>query len=170
MFFGCNNLCFGATFPEGVDRDSNVSLCSNRRSHIRITDKDCPKKLPIPTDKTGLGELIVNINKNLKLSSSHFEFRIINPDEKPIRNDKYVRYILQIYDSRFKTTVFHELYLIISINIDEETVMFIKASNTLIHVNMPDWILIENAFRTAGFIVNLENPVIERPVVCNSMK
>jgi len=161
MFFGCFNLCLNSSRIDNIireDNDENVALFpNNKKSIIKIIDRECSNKLPIPTDKEGLAKLIKQINSNFKsIADTHYEFRITNPNEPAIRNDSYVRYKLEVYNTKIGM-VQYDLYLIISIDITNNTTIFLKSAHNLVKMNMSDWMLLENIFRTCGFIAILEN-------------
>ena len=50
----------------------------------------------------------------------------------------------------------YELYLIVFIDAENETVFYIKSSQNVIQLKMPDWLLIENIFRSAGYIAIID--------------
>lgn len=181
MFVGCFNLCHKKSGYDDADLrfertggDGAVGLLNKKHSILKITDKDSPnQKLAGPNDKSAMEKWLAYINRSVKtVSGIPLEFRILNPNEPPIRNEKYVRYRLDIYDTKTGNCRW-ELYLIVVEDINGQVIYYIKNFRDIRGVSEPDWILLENIMRSAGYSTTIqtknEKPIFLPVAVANAM-
>jgi hypothetical protein len=153
MFVGCFNLCF--QYPRLEKDEEQHSLFSKKYSALRMIENDSPLKLVHPGDKEAMEKWLVSINRSIKaVSGLSLEFRILNPNEEPIRNGTYVRYRLQIFDLKTGKPRW-DLYLIVVEDAEGKLVYHIRKSQEYMLAGEPDWIFLENIMRTIGYSVSI---------------
>ena len=143
FFFGCIKNCFSSN-----DNDIEQLYSLNTIIKLKVYHNDC--KMPEPIDKEGFINIIKNLNITTKtVLGGSIEFILLNPDELPVIDSGFIRYIINMRNT--KTLLIMNTYNFI-ISFDKKNNPYITISPYKNEkVSISEWNFLENLFYNMNY-------------------
>jgi hypothetical protein len=145
FFYGCIKNCF---IYNNTDADFEQLYSLNKIIKIKIYDNQ--NKIPEPVDKLEFNNFINKMNLTCKMIlGGSIEFIVINPSDFPILEGRYIKYIINMRNT--KTLLIMNTYNFV-ISFDENNILHITIDPYKNEkVSLSEWNFLENLFYNMNY-------------------